>query len=68
MRPASKISDDVKNAHPEIAWRDIVGTRVILAHAYFQIDPTIVRRVITHDLPVLRAQLARILEDLQDNT
>lgn len=65
---ASKISDDLKNAHSEIAWRDIVGTRVILAHAYFQIDPTIVRNVITHDVPMLRAQLAGILEGPQDDT
>jgi uncharacterized protein with HEPN domain len=65
---ASKISDDLKNAHPEIAWRDIVGTRVILAHAYFQIDPTIVRRVITHDVPALRAQLAGILKGPLEST
>lgn len=64
---ASRISDDVKNAHPEVAWRDIVGTRVILAHAYFQIDPAIVRQVVSHDVPALRAQLASILQGSEDN-
>lgn len=64
---ASRISDDLKNANPDIAWRDIVGTRVILAHAYFEIDPTIVRHVISHDIPVLRAQLARILEGFRED-
>ena len=64
---ASRISDDVKNAHPEVAWRDIVGTRVILAHAYFQIDPAIVRHVVSHDVPALRAQLASILQGSEDN-
>ena len=61
---ASRISDETKNAHPEIAWRDIVGTRVILAHAYFDIDLDIVGRVITDDLPRLRQQLQAVLAGL----
>jgi uncharacterized protein with HEPN domain len=29
---ASHVSDDLKLAHPEVAWREIIGVRVILAH------------------------------------
>ena len=47
-----------------IAWRDIVGTRVILAHAYFDIDVDIVGRVITDDVPRLRQQLQAVLDGL----
>jgi uncharacterized protein with HEPN domain len=34
---------------------------VILAHAYFQIDPTIVSKIITTDIPALRSQLSAML-------
>ncbi len=61
---ASRISDATKNAHPEIAWRDIVETRVILAHAYFDIDVDIVGRVITDNVPRLRQQLQALLDGL----
>jgi uncharacterized protein with HEPN domain len=61
---ASRVSDETKHAHPEIAWRDIVGTRVILAHAYFDIDLDIVGRVITDDVPRLRQQPHAVLAGL----
>lgn len=63
---ASKVSDSLKASHPEIAWREIVGTRVILAHAYFQIDPAIVERVIHEDIPQLRDRLVSLLSDLPE--
>jgi uncharacterized protein with HEPN domain len=63
---ASKVSDSLKAAHPEIAWREIVGTRVILAHAYFQIDPAIVERVIREEIPLLRERLTTLLAALTD--
>ncbi len=61
---ASRISDATKNAHPEIAWRYIVGMCVILAHAYFDIDVDIVGRVITDNVPRLRQQLQALLDGL----
>jgi len=64
---ASKISHEVTRAHPEIPWRDIVGTRVILAHAYFHIDPAVVRQVIGTDVPRLRQQLDGVLAELADD-
>jgi hypothetical protein len=32
---ASHVSDELKLAHPDVAWREISGIRVILAHGYF---------------------------------
>ncbi len=58
---ASKVSVGVTSAHPEIPWRDIIGTRVILAHAYFHIDPAVIRQVIGTDVPQLRRQLDGVL-------
>lgn len=61
---ASKVSTAVTSAHPEIPWRDIIGTRVILAHAYFHIDPAVLRQVIGTDVPQLRRQLEIVLAEL----
>ena len=35
---ASHVSDELQTKHPEVAWREIIGIRLILAHAYFHID------------------------------
>lgn len=54
---ASHVSAETRQAHPEVPWRDIIGTRVILAHAYFHIDQDIIGQVIDRDVPALRSQL-----------
>lgn len=57
---ASHVSDETQAAHPEVPWRDMIGTRIILAHAYFHVDEDIIGRVVNRDIPVLRNQLAAI--------
>jgi uncharacterized protein with HEPN domain len=64
---ASHVSNDLRNAHPEIPWREVIGTRVILAHAYFHIDRDIIGRVIERHVPALRAALEALLEGLRDD-
>lgn len=54
---ASHVSDETRQARPEIPWSDIIGTRVILAHAYFHIDQDIIGHVVDRDIPALRSQL-----------
>lgn len=61
---ASNVSGELKFAYPEIAWRELAGIRVILAHAYFHIDHDIVGDVIVNDIPRLRDLLSRILRSL----
>ena len=64
---ARGISNDLKEGHPEVAWSDIVGTRNILVHAYFDIDLDITWTVIEKDLPILKAQVNKMLEELEDH-
>jgi uncharacterized protein with HEPN domain len=63
---ASNVSDQTKRSHPEVVWREIIGIRVILAHAYFHVEHDIIGNVIEHDIPLLRAQLQSIAESLVD--
>jgi uncharacterized protein with HEPN domain len=50
---ARRISDDFKNAHPEIPWRKIVGQRNVLAHEYGEILHERIWNVAVHDIPAL---------------
>jgi uncharacterized protein with HEPN domain len=63
---ASHVSDELQTVHPEVAWREIAGIRLILAHAYFHIDQDIIGNVISEHVAGLRAQLQLIAESLSD--
>jgi uncharacterized protein with HEPN domain len=61
---ASRVSEEVKQGHPEVAWREILGLRVMMARGYFHVDHDIVGSVIDRDVPELREQLQVIAESL----
>lgn len=50
---AASISDTFHAAHPEIPWRQIIGMRNRLIHAYFEVDIDKVWETIQDDLPPL---------------
>ena len=59
---ATQIPETVRDAHPEIPWRAIVGTRNRLAHAYLHIDDDIIWTLIVDAVPELLAALRTLLE------
>ena len=59
---ASKVSDDLKMAHPEVAWAEIVATRHFVAHGYDRVDPTTIIEIAQHDMPILIDALRRVLK------
>ena len=61
---ATHLSDELRSAHPEIPWREIIGTRVILAHAYFHVDQDIIGDVVKRDVPAIRSDLQAIVDSL----
>ena len=61
---ASRVSEEVRRGHPEVAWREILGLRVMMARGYFHIDQGIVASVIDDDVPELRDQLQVIADSL----
>jgi uncharacterized protein with HEPN domain len=60
---ASKVTEEFKKAHNQIAWSKIIGTRHILVHGYFQTDTTLLWQTVEEDLPVLKEQLVDILKE-----
>lgn len=58
---ASNISRETRSLSSGIPWQDITGMRNRLIHAYFDVDLDIVWSTVTKDLPVLKAELEKIL-------
>ncbi len=56
-----RISDDIKEKHADIAWRDISGFCNILVHNYPGIDCDTIWSVVEQDIPVLY----KLLKDMQ---
>ena len=60
---ASRVSRPFCEAHPEIAWSAVTGMRHRIVHDYFAVDYQRLWDTVHNDLPLLIAQLERILED-----
>ena len=58
---AARITAEFRDAHPEIPWRPIVGTRNRLIHAYFDVNLNVIWQTAREELPALEATLVRIL-------
>jgi uncharacterized protein with HEPN domain len=58
---ARRVSAEFCAAHPEIAWRMIIGQRNVLAHEYGRIDYEILYKTVIQDIPTLITHLEKIL-------
>jgi len=57
---ARYVSVQLRDAHPQIPWRQIAGARDRLIHGYFDVDLDVVWAIVTADLPVLIAELEKM--------
>ena len=62
---AAGLSEQLRDSHPDVPWRSAIGMRNILAHGYFDIDVALIGNVVERDMPALRAQVSRILAELE---
>ena len=58
---ASRVSEAVQLAHPEVPWRKIAGTRNRLVHGYDDVNFDVLWNTIQDDLPPLIDQLQTIM-------
>ncbi len=59
-----RLSDSLKDKHPEVDWRNISGFRNVAVHEYLRIDVKTVWDIVEQDLPVLEKQIEAILREL----
>lgn len=60
---AKNTSDECRQEHSPIPWRQIAGTRDRLIHGYFDVDFDIVWKIISQDIRPLVIQLKKILSE-----
>ncbi len=58
---ARRLSPEIRAAHPEVPWREIIGMRSVITHGYDQIDDDELWEVVERDLPELTPKLEAIL-------
>jgi uncharacterized protein with HEPN domain len=61
---ARGLTEELRRAHPEVPWRQMVAMRNVLIHGYFDIDVDLIWSVAENDLPKLGAQIRAVLEEL----
>jgi uncharacterized protein with HEPN domain/predicted nucleotidyltransferase len=62
---ATQVYAPTRDAHPEIDWKDIIGTRHRLVHGYVHVDDDVLWGVVTRDLEPLIAKLDPILQSCE---
>ena len=60
---AAQLPEEVKRDMPTVPWREVIGMRNILIHAYFGVDPDIVWVVATERAPELEQAVRTYLAD-----
>jgi uncharacterized protein with HEPN domain len=60
---AARVAPELRERHPEVPWRQIIGMRNVLLHGYFEIDLDIVWSVVERDLGKLSSQVEAILRE-----
>ena len=58
---ATHIPSAVRDEHPEIPWRAIIGARNRLAHSYLSVDNELIWNIIQDDVPKLLPALRDLL-------
>jgi|SRR5438874_2355594 len=61
---ARRLSQEIREAHPSVPWREIIGMRSIVTHGYDEIDDEELWQVIERDLPDLISKLETIVARL----
>jgi uncharacterized protein with HEPN domain len=61
---ARGLTEELRQAHPEVPWRQMIAMRNVLIHGYFDIDVDLVWSVADNDLPKLAAQIRAIVKEV----
>ena len=59
----NSLTDGFRGQYPDIAWRDIIGLRIVLAHHYHRVDPNQVWVIAQTEVERLAERLRTDRED-----
>ena len=58
------VPEEIRKKYPDIPWKKMAGMRDRLAHEYFGVDLEILWGTATEDVPQLKVQVSKVLEDM----
>ena len=61
---ANHLSPELRNAHPQIPWPQIIGMRNLVSHEYFRIDTRTIWLTAIESVPKLRSDIEKIVNEL----
>ena len=60
---ATRVSQATQAAHPELPWREVIGTRNRLIHGYDAVDYDILWEIVATDFPPLSQEIKILLSE-----
>ena len=57
-----RLSDRLKDSHPEIDWNKIAGFRNVLVHDYLGVDVERIWNIVEKELPALKKSIRKMLD------
>lgn len=64
---ANMLTSEFTDLHSETPWKMVRGMRNYIVHEYFQIDDAVVWDVVTNNLPELREQIVKDIDETDWN-
>jgi uncharacterized protein with HEPN domain len=58
---ATRVSEELRARHPQIAWRQIISLRNRLIHGYDAVDLDILWQILHEDVPQLVSDLEKLI-------
>ena len=65
---AKNIPGEVREKHPEIFWKRMIGLRNITIHEYFGVDLNIIWEIISKNLPETKPKIEAMLKGFSDSS
>lgn len=63
---ANMLTNEFRDCHHEIPWRQIIDMRNVLVHGYYTTSPLFVWETYTNDLPLLKQQVEIFISELSE--
>lgn len=60
---AAAIPIEIRNKHPEVPWKTIVGLRNKIIHHYFAVDTEVIYQIATKNIPETKRFIIEILTE-----
>ena len=63
---ANMLTNEFRDRHSEIPWRQIIDMRNVLVHGYYTTSPLFIWETYTNDLPLLKQQVEKFISELSE--